>query len=657
MFVADTPPAVVSEAKVTPYPAAYFAPFRPDTAYDMVQRLPGFTFDNGGNQRGFGAESNVRLDGQLPASRGDGMQAILRRLPASSVERIELITGGAGGVDMQGASVVANVVRKADQGLKTTVTAGGGVYEDGRGVPTVRLEVQKQAGDQLFDGLFIYYDELDGSDGTRLRGANLSTRSYLDFDVRNRNVRGSGAYERPLGDGRLRLNLTWGQTKSFQDRTDTPLDATPAPSDEDILILAQLAEGGARYTRTLPGGTALELLAFQQFNRNDQKASFLQGPSSSLFALDRRSSESILKATLRPPKRGAFAFDGGLEADYNRLETATSLVLNNTPQALPAASIEVEELRGQAFATATWTPSPKISLALGLRYEASDIQSSGSTALAKNLEYLKPRAILTWTPAKGHLATLRVERVVDQLSFDDFAASASLLNGTVAAGNPDLLPQDAILLEGRYERRFADKSAFTILYQHQEVDEVIARRLFPKVGGGDFEAAGNVGEGEKNLVALSAALPLDRFGVPGGFLNLGRAWRWSELIDPTTGTPRRFSSEAAKAYEVHFAQTIPNSPWRWGADMAQFSRNVNYLPRETSALVQGAFTTVWAEYRPQPSITWRLDIMDPGGRRNLVRREITTAPRGAGPVTNRERRNLGGLFGGQGVRLTLRRSF
>ena len=40
--------------------------------------------------------------------------SILQRIPAASVERIEVIRGSAPGIDMQGQSVVANVVRKKD---------------------------------------------------------------------------------------------------------------------------------------------------------------------------------------------------------------------------------------------------------------------------------------------------------------------------------------------------------------------------------------------------------------------------------------------------------------------------------------------------------------------------------------------------------------
>ena len=89
-------------ASVISYPASFFAAMRPDRAYDMVLRLPGFTFDDGSAVRGLaGAAGNVLIDGQRPSSKTDDLVAILQRIPAAQVARIDLIRGGQTGIDMQ----------------------------------------------------------------------------------------------------------------------------------------------------------------------------------------------------------------------------------------------------------------------------------------------------------------------------------------------------------------------------------------------------------------------------------------------------------------------------------------------------------------------------------------------------------------------------
>ena len=62
--------AAAAEAAVTPYPAAFFAEGRPTSAFDMIGRLPGFTFARGEAVRGFaGAAGNVMIDGERPTSK------------------------------------------------------------------------------------------------------------------------------------------------------------------------------------------------------------------------------------------------------------------------------------------------------------------------------------------------------------------------------------------------------------------------------------------------------------------------------------------------------------------------------------------------------------------------------------------------------------
>jgi TonB-dependent Receptor Plug Domain len=111
--VADMPPVVssgpqpsssvqavqaqpASQAGVARYGADFFAPMRPATAWDMIQRLPGFAFDPGLQVRGFaGAAGNVLIDGDRPTTKQDDLQSILQRIPAARVDHIDVIRGGA----------------------------------------------------------------------------------------------------------------------------------------------------------------------------------------------------------------------------------------------------------------------------------------------------------------------------------------------------------------------------------------------------------------------------------------------------------------------------------------------------------------------------------------------------------------------------------
>lgn len=105
-----------SRPGVTEYPREYFAPNSPSNARDMIERLPGFSIvEADADVRGYAAaQGNVLIDGARPSSKREDIGQLLKRIRATSVERIELIRSGAAGFDLGGYPVLANVVRCRD---------------------------------------------------------------------------------------------------------------------------------------------------------------------------------------------------------------------------------------------------------------------------------------------------------------------------------------------------------------------------------------------------------------------------------------------------------------------------------------------------------------------------------------------------------------
>ena len=101
-----------SSSESSVYPASFFNQYTPQNALEMIQRLPGFTFDQGSNARGFGGNAgNVLIDGARPTSKSGGLRGALIRIPAAQVARIEILRGGVGAGETSGQSVVANVIK------------------------------------------------------------------------------------------------------------------------------------------------------------------------------------------------------------------------------------------------------------------------------------------------------------------------------------------------------------------------------------------------------------------------------------------------------------------------------------------------------------------------------------------------------------------
>jgi hypothetical protein len=140
--VFEAKPALAQEGTAS-YPAAYFAANQPSTAYEMVTLLPGFHIQLGdATVRGFsGTVGNVLIDGQLPTSKEDTVEVLLRRIPASSVDHIELIRGAA---DMHGYAVLANVVRSRGASLQGRTEVEGAITHTGITAPKLALHLVRQ---------------------------------------------------------------------------------------------------------------------------------------------------------------------------------------------------------------------------------------------------------------------------------------------------------------------------------------------------------------------------------------------------------------------------------------------------------------------------------------------------------------------------------
>jgi hypothetical protein len=181
---AQAPVVAAATEGVTRYPAAFFAERQPLSAYDMVVRVPGFTFDGGDSVRGFGgAAGNVLIGGQRPATKSESLEDALRRIQAGQVDRVEIIVGGAPGIDMQGKNVVANVILRADAKGSTLLAVASSFQQDGRTTPAMRFEGSRQYGANAFDWsilAFRYVDDGAGEGPRVVRRADGAVRWLMD---------------------------------------------------------------------------------------------------------------------------------------------------------------------------------------------------------------------------------------------------------------------------------------------------------------------------------------------------------------------------------------------------------------------------------------------------------------------------------------------
>ena len=633
---------------VISYPPSFFADFRPSNAMEMVSRVPGFTFEGGDEVRGFeGAAGNVLIDGQRPAAKSDDLESILRRIPAGAVERVDLVRGSAPGIDMQGKTVLVNIVRKNTGGFRgLAAVATNYVVDDGRTSPQLRLEASGGAGGRTWEVSLLSARFIDdgAGDGPHIQVSPAGTtrlRSDLETEGHGGETTLTGAFETPFAGGKLRLNALANLEEFNYEQQDRQIFPAVREERDQFGEDEKEIELGARYNRVFGPRTTYELVLLQRNGREHFGETFAEPGSTTIFSLDTKAGESIARNVVKYTQSKTLSFELGAEGAYNWQKSETALTVGAAPILLPAANVKVEEKRGELFAKSTWRASPRWTFDAGLRQEASKITSSGDVVLGKTLYFTKPRASVTWAVTGSTQLRARVEREVGQLDFDDFVADTGFDTGAgVQAGNPDINPEQAWVAEAAFEQRFWDKGALVLTYRHFELKDVIDLAPVRGTDGSVFDTPANIGDGTKDEIAVNLTLPLDKLGWKGAQLRGQSTWRESKVTDPTTGQKREISGLRPVSWEAHLTHDLPQWRINWGLDAFGGWRETYYRFDQITDVKLKTFVIAFVEWKPEPDLSIRGEVgnlMERGLRR--TRREFA-GPRDAAGLDFTDDRDL-----------------
>lgn len=618
---------------VTTYPASFFASAQPSTALDMINRVPGFSYDGGDSVRGFaGAAANVLIDGQRPASKSDGIDSILSRIQASDVDRIELIRGGAPGIDMHGRTVMANVIRKKADKTTVVVSVQDNLFlTDGHTIPGGSVLFTKRFGPRTIEAQLSRYSSLDDSVGD---GRIVTIPAHGPVTSENARTAGHGGgvgftstYKGPELGGQLAVNLKLEETY-FKDGLSYGLPPSLVINDRSR---ARDGEIGANYGRDF-GPIHLDLTGLQKLERDSSTEVSIAPGDNAAFGQNIRTGESIGRLSLRYTRSPTLTFEAGGEAVYNFLDSNQHFIDNGAVVALPSSTVSVDEKRGELFALGTWKINPKLTLEAGARFEFSEIAESGDTTKSRSFFYPKPRVLLTWNPRKNTQIRLRVERKLGQLNFSNFVSSVDLAGAGVKGGNPDLRPDDHWQFEAAFEQRFWGKGSIVITGLHEEISD--ASDYVPILGTSPLiDGPGNIGSGTANQLDIEGNLPLDRFGLPGGLLKTTSIWRLSEVTDPLTHQTRRMSGERPDDLEFTLQQDLPRWKSTWSINVFKGWRETFYRLGEIDRFHIGnqALGLEW-DYKPTPTLAFIVQLDNPIPFKFYRHRTVWDGPRNLAPV-------------------------
>lgn len=637
----------------------FFAGSSPADALDMIRRLPGFTLVEGDEEvRGFdAARGNILFDGKAPSTKDVSLEELLRRTPASAVERIELIRGGAPGIDMGGNAVVANIVRRRVVLRRGAAEAGLAAASDGVLRPNLSVEASRQSGERRVQGALALVTEIEdeSGDGALVRrdasGASLASEARREWDVVRR-LSGSGEYEAPFAGGELSANASLSHERT-RERIDVRFLAPDAGRERgrerETLLSGEL---GGRYDREIGKGHRIEALFLHRASRLDALSTEVDAEGTERFSEETDQSETIARLTVRRERTG-LALEAALEGALNRLESDAALEEDGEIVPLPGSDAAVEERRANASLGAVWQPARRITLEPSFEAELSTIESSGDAPQRRSFTYLKPRLAASIALAGSDQLRFAVEQSVGQLDFADFVASASLDRDDVTAGAVSLRPPRIWSASASYEHRFWGEGAIVLGYTREWIKDVIDR-VAVVADGEVFDAVGNIGSGTRDRLKVELSAPLGRLGLRGMLLRGSATFLRSRVTDPATGARRIITADKPVEGEVNLSQDLMDGRLSWGVDVKLAEREYEFrfdeVRRETEALRLGT----WVEYRPAPAWRLRLEAANLTSSTLRDRRERFGGSRSTSMIEAIERRRIDTT---PLLQLSVRRSF
>lgn len=656
-----------SSANHVVYTPDFFARYSPKNALDMLNQVPGFSVTGGDQGRGLGvANVNVLINGERLALKSESIFDRLTKISADKVDRIEIVDGAS--LKIPGLSgQVANIVTKSGgmtgqfqwnarfrPGYVRPGWFGGNVSvsgstrtleytlalnnNNGRGSikgPTLITDADGNLIEQRYTHLGNRFDNPKVSaslkwDGPGSAVAHLNASyALIFFDSTNNEER----IVPPGYDGR-----DYYPFDSDLGRVDRHRDYDPRQRNHNFEI------GGDFEFALGPG--RLKLIGLDRYNhdRYSENVIFTYADASPRSG-GRYSSVSVNREDIARFEYnwkmlgGDWQLSG--EGAFNRYRGTAQLFSLDAAGAFveipfPSGTGGVSEARYESLLTHSRQLAPNLSLQLSGGAEYSKLQQTGSMGLTRTFWRPKGFASLAWTPHKGLDLSLKLARVVGQLSFGDFLARVNLDQGNGSAGNVNLVPPQSWELSFEAKKDLGAWGTSTLKFYDRQYQDYI--EWIPLPGG--VESRGNIDKASIYGANWVSTFKLDPLGWKGAKIDADLTWEKSSLRDPLTGEKHQFSDQANRRANVTLRDDIPNSAWAWGAGV-QYSHVLPYYRMfEVGINYEGpAYTFAFIENKDVFGLSVQAQVFNVTNGRAIFRRTVYDGFRDTGNVLFREDAN------------------
>ena len=641
-------PAAGTGAVFTP---DYFARFAPQTAYDMLAQVPGFTIVAADEKRGLGqASENVLINGQRVTDKSGGAVARLQITSAGDVLRIEVKEAASFGIaGLTGQ--VANVV------LTTSRKAGGNFSWS----PALRAHYAQP---RWFSGSISYngsIGDLDytlslendakrgalGGDDYRVlspTGALIERRDQVNWDSTDETK--LSAVLKYDGKSGIQANLTldydpyWTRGSDDQRRT-------RADGDDNHWINTDRTNGfkyDVNGDVSAPLGSGrLKLIGLRHFEHAPeltvQRTDYDSGaPSDGIrYGQDARTSETVGRMEYHW-RGGPNDWTVSLERAYNRFEQVSTLA-NLQPDGsyetipYPEGSGTVAETRYEGLATLSRSLSSDLDLQVVGGAEYSELGERGIGEKPRRFFRPKGSILLAWRPAPRWDASLKLERKVGQISFSDFLANEDIAHNHGNAANPDLVPPQSWEVTGEIGRDFGRWGKTRLRVYHYRIEDIVDH--IPV--GADGDAVGNLPHATRTGIESISTLQFDPLGWHGAKLDADLAIERARVRDPLTGKSREISDTYDRWVHLSLRHDVPHTQFAWGGSLSFDHYGPSWFVDQVNQEWEGPYASVFVEFKNVHGMKVNFEIFNINDGHVRYRRDVYAGRRDIAPLTFRER--------------------
>lgn len=644
---ADFPGAPTANHQV--YPADYFARYSPKSALDMMNQVPGFSVSGGDQGRGLGEASvNVLINGERLNLKSESIFDRLQKISADKVDRIEIVDGAT--LKIPGLSgQVANVVTKAGgisgqfewdtrfrPGYVSPSWFGGNVSVSGS---TKTLEYTLAIGNDFGTGAIKGPTNVFDGNGALIEHRIIHLANHFNGPKASVALKWDGPGS-SVAHFNARYQYGMLNSNDFEERTvsngvDQQYAYTPRDRDKSYEL------GGDFEFKLGPG--RLKLIGLDRYDHDhyweDVVFTYADGSPQTGGRYDSKntSREKVARAEYNVSFLGGdwqLSGEAAFNSYFGRahlFDLAPSGDLTEIP--FPAGTGGVKEDRYESILTHSRQLAKNLSLQVGGGFEYSKLQQTGSMGLTRTFWRPKGSINLAWNVEKGLDISLKLARVVGQLSFGDFLARVDLDQGNGSAGNVNLVPPQSWELNFEAKKDLKAWGTTTLKIYGKRYQDYIEWIPLPR----GVESRGNIDKATLYGVNWVSTFKLDPLGWKGAKIDADLTWEHSSLRDPLTGKTHQFSNERNIVANVTLRDDIPNSPWAWGGGVEYSHVLPYYRIFEVGSNYEGpAYTFAFIENKDVFGLHVKAQVFNLTNGRHIQRRTVYTGFRDTAPVSFRE---------------------